>query len=277
MEMNCNGKTLDLSTPAVMGILNLTPDSFYDGGTLNSVDEAVVRVADMVDAGAHIIDLGAQSSRPGAQRIEADEEIHRLAPFVGELMSRFPSMVFSIDTFHARVAKWAVDHGIGIVNDISGGHADPEMIKTVAAMKVPYVAMHMKGTPENMQVNPAYGDVVEEVALAIRQMVNRCHEAGIENVIIDPGFGFGKSLSHNYRLLMEMDQWSVPGCPILCGVSRKSMINKVLGTSPNDALNGTTVLHTLCLERGASILRVHDVREAVEAVKIVSFALSVHH
>ncbi len=259
-----------------MGILNITPDSFYDGGNNTSVKDAVEQARRMFSEGARIVDIGPQSSRPGAKFLEADEEIARLQDIVPALVQSFPQGIFSIDTFHSKTAAWCVERGISVINDISGGQHDARIMEVAAQYDVPLILMHMQGTPATMQENPSYIDVVKDVFSAIRQMVLHAQSKGVDKIIIDPGFGFGKTLEHNYALLNNMDQLQDLDMPILCGVSRKSMINRVLETSAKDALNGTTVLNTMCLQGGASIIRVHDVKEAVEAVKIVSFARTVH-
>jgi dihydropteroate synthase len=274
-SINCGRNILDLSTPAVMGILNVTPDSFYDGGTNMATQSAIEHARQMFAQGAKIVDIGPQSSRPGAKFLSADEEIERLTDLVPALVKQFPGELFSIDTFHSKTAAWSVERGISIINDISGGRMDTAMFDVAARLDVPIVLMHMQGTPTTMQENPHYSDVVHEVLLAIRQMVHRAKEHGVDQIIVDPGFGFGKNVEQNFELLNGLEELHELDVPLLCGVSRKSMINRVLGTKPDQALNGTTVLNTMCLERGASIIRVHDVKEAMEAVKIVSFARTV--
>ncbi len=265
--LNCRGKLLDLSTPVVMGILNLTPDSFYDGGELDTIDAAITKCAKMLNDGAAIIDIGAYSSRPGAEDISEEEELKRLLPYLKELVIRFPDAVFSVDTFRANVAKRAIENGAAIINDISGGN--DEMFQTVRELGVPYILMHIKGTPQTMQQNLQEGKILKEVMYYFSEKLNKLHRLGVNDIILDPGFGFGKTLEQNYELLREFEQFRIFNKPVLAGVSRKSMINKVLGTKPETALNGTTVLNTLLLEKGAAILRVHDVKEAVEAVKLL--------
>ncbi len=254
-----------------MGIINVTDDSFYADSRSRELHDAVVRAEDLLAAGAAILDIGAQSTRPGAPEVGAAEEAARLIPAIHAILYKFPEAVISIDTYHASVAEKCILAGAAIVNDISAGDMDPEMIPTVAALRAPYIAMHMQGTPATMQKNPQYEDVVQEVLDYFIQKTEACRAAGIHDIILDPGFGFGKTLAHNYQLLRGMEMLHIVGAPILAGVSRKSMVYKLLGTSAAEALNGTTVLHTAALERGASILRVHDVKEAVEAVRIVSF------
>lgn len=269
--ISCRGKLLSLAEPLVMGIINVTDDSFYADSRSRELHDAVIRAEDLLAAGAAILDIGAQSTRPGAPEVGAAEEAARLIPAIHAILYKFPEAVISIDTYHASVAEKCILAGAAIVNDISAGDMDPEMIPTVAALHAPYIAMHMQGTPATMQKNPLYEDVVQEVLDYFIQKTEACRAAGIHDIILDPGFGFGKTLAHNYQLLRGMEMLHIVGAPILAGVSRKSMVYKLLGTSAAEALNGTTVLHTAALERGASILRVHDVKEAVEAVRIVSF------
>ncbi len=265
--LNCRGKLLDLSTPVVMGILNLTPDSFYDGGELNTIDAAITKCAKMLNDGAEIIDVGAYSSRPGAEDINEEKELKRLLPYLKELVINFPDAVFSVDTFRTIVAKRAIENGAAIINDISGG--SDEMFQIIRSLGVPYILMHIKGTPQNMQQNLQEGKILNEVMFYFSERLNKLHRLGVNDIILDPGFGFGKTLGQNYELLRAFEQFKIFEKPILAGVSRKSMINKVLATKPETALNGTTILNTLLLEKGADILRVHDVKEAVEAVKLV--------
>ena len=265
--LNCKGKLLDLSTPVVMGILNLTPDSFYDGGELNTIDAAVNKCAKMQEEGAAIIDVGAYSSRPGAEDISEEEELKRLLPYLKELVINFPDATFSVDTFRANIAEKAIENGASIINDISGGN--DELFQTVRELGVPYVLMHITGTPQTTHQNLQDGKILNEVIYYFSERLNKLHRLGVNDIIIDPGFGFGKTLEQNYELLKAFEQFRIFDKPLLGGISRKSMINKVLGTKPENALNGTTVLNTLLLEKGADILRVHDVKEAVEAVKLV--------
>jgi dihydropteroate synthase len=267
--INCNGRLLPLDKPLVMGILNVTPDSFVDGGLFNTVPQALSRTQAMLNEGAAIIDIGGQSTRPGAELVSAADELKRVIPIIESLVKEFPLIHISVDTFYADVAKAAVTSGAIMVNDISAGDADRQMIETVAQLKVPYIAMHRQGTPDTMQANPQYADVFLEVYDYLAAKVNFCHQAGIADVIIDPGFGFGKTVAHNYTLLRRLADFKFMGSPILMGVSRKSMINKVLGIKATEALNGTTVLNTLGLMHGASILRVHDVKAACEAVELM--------
>jgi dihydropteroate synthase len=263
------GKLIDLSEPLVMGILNITPDSFYDGGRFNSVDVAVKQTAKMLDEGATIIDIGAFSTRPGADEIDETEELKRLMPVVAEVRASFPDAILSIDTFRSSVAEKVIEkHGDCIINDISGGTLDRRMFETISRMKVPYILMHIQGTPRTMQQNPTYKNVTKEVIKKLSEGVYQLHKMGVSDVIIDPGFGFGKNLAHNYELFNQLDMFRLFELPLLVGVSRKSMIYKLLESTPDDSLNGTTVLNTLALQAGADILRVHDVKPAMEAVKI---------
>lgn len=268
-SINCKGKLLSLKTPVVMGILNTTPDSFFDGGKFNSIDIAIKQTEKMLNEGASIIDIGGFSSRPGADSIELQEELDRVIPIIEKVSNMFQDIIISIDTFRAKVALDAVNAGASIVNDISAGDDDPDMIATLAELGVPYISMHKQGTSKTMQINPKYGDVTTDVLDYFIKKIQIFREAGIKDVIIDPGFGFGKNRQHNYSLLKNLAAFKMLDCPILAGMSRKRMINEVLNISSKDALNGTTVVNTIALLNGANILRVHDVKEAVEAVKIV--------
>ncbi len=270
-SLRIGGRLLDLSTPRVMGIVNATPDSFYGGSRQRTVDAALRTVEQMVADGADMVDIGGQSTRPGAVRISADEEAQRVVPLVAAIHGRFPELIVSIDTFYGAVAREAVAAGAAIVNDISAWSIDPELFTAVAEMRVPYILMHMQGTPETMQANPTYTDVVNEVYAFFSHKLAALRQAGVADVILDPGFGFGKTLSHNYQLLARLAEFEPIGCTVLAGVSRKGMIYKLLETTPEDALNGTTVANTLALVNGARILRVHDVKAAAEAVKLFSF------
>jgi dihydropteroate synthase len=272
ITIECNSKLLDLSTPAIMGILNLTDDSFYDGGRYNSVQKALLQAEKMLDNGAKIIDIGAYSSRPNAKHINQDEEWKRLEKILKIINKEFPQTILSVDTFRSEIAKRSVDSGVDIINDISAGNLDSKMFDTIANLNVPYVMMHMQGTPQNMQDNPQYDCIESEVLEFFSSKVNTLKEKGFNKIIIDPGFGFGKTLEHNYQLLNNLEALHVLDLPMLVGVSRKSMIYRILDTDAKNALNGTTALHTLCLNKGASILRVHDVKEAAECVKLINFA-----
>jgi dihydropteroate synthase len=263
------GQLLTTDRALVMGILNITPDSFFDGGHFFDIDKAVKHAVLMIEQGADIIDVGACSTRPGADLLSAKIELDRLLPVLCALREKFPDIVLSIDTFRADVAETVVNEiGDVIINDISGGRLDEKMFATVAKLKVPYVLMHMQGTPQNMQTNPSYSNITKEVIKTLSEGVYRLHELGVSDVIIDPGFGFGKTLEHNYELFNHLDTFRFFELPLLVGVSRKSMIYKLLGHDSQNSLNGTTVLNTLALQAGASILRVHDVVAAVEAVSI---------
>lgn len=265
-----NKRPLDFTTPVVMGILNVTPDSFYDGGKYLSETKVIGRIRQIVEEGAAIIDVGAYSSRPGAAFVDEKEELGRLAWAVELVRKYYPSLPVSIDTFRAGVAKEIVGClGEVLVNDISGGTMDDGMFDFVAASGVPYIMMHIQGTPQTMQKNPLYDDVVADVRRFFTDRIARLNAAGFDNIILDPGFGFGKTLDHNYELMAGMDTYRDLGYPLLVGISRKTMIYKALGCTAHEALNGTTVLNTISLMKGASILRVHDVKEAVEAVKLV--------
>ncbi len=273
--INVGGKLMDLSEPQVMGILNVTPDSFYSASRKNSEAEVRERVNAIISEGGSIIDIGAYSSRPGADNISASEEMSRLRGALQILRNEAPEAVVSVDTFRADVAKMCVEeYGVQIINDISGGELDPQMFQTVAALGVPYILMHMKGNPQTMQVEPHYDDLLTEMLQYFGSKVQQLHELGVKDVILDPGFGFAKTLEHNYELMNRMQDLQVLGLPMLVGVSRKSMIYRLLGGTPEGALNGTSVLNTLALLKGASILRVHDVKEAVEVVQIVKKMLA---
>lgn len=256
--------------PTVMGILNATPDSFHDASRVPDVDEALRKAERMLADGATILDIGGASSRPGSNEVPESEELGRAVPVVEAIARRFPEALLSIDTWRARVAHDAVLAGAGMVNDIGAGRLDGAMFATVAKLGVPYIAMHMQGTPATMQAAPHYNDVAAEVTLFLGQRRNAAHNAGIADVILDPGFGFGKTTAHNFTLLKELLRIKNLGAPVLVGLSRKRMINEVLGTKPDEALNGTTALNTIALLGGADILRVHDVQEAVQCVRLVS-------
>lgn len=268
--INVGGSLMDLSTPRVMGILNLTPDSFYAGSRVQT-EEAIARRAEQIVAeGGAMIDVGAYSSRSGAADVPVQEEMERLRRGLEVVRRTVPDAVLSVDTFRADVARMCVEeYGVAVVNDISAGEMDADMFRTVARLNVPYVMMHMQGTPQNMQQEPRYDNLLREVFLYFARKVQQLRDLGVKDIILDPGFGFGKTLEHNYRLLAHLEEFRVFGLPLLAGVSRKSMIYRLLGITPQESLNGTTVLDTLCLMKGADILRVHDVKEAVETVRIV--------
>jgi len=260
---------IDLSIPVVMGIVNITPDSFFDGGKMEDEATMLKAVEKMIDDGATIIDVGAVSTRPGADSVSTKEELSRLLPSVKAIRERFPEVPISIDTFRSWVAVRVIDEiGPIIINDISGGSLDTKMFETVAQLKVPYILSHIKGTPRNMQENPEYEDLIKEISVYFSEKVKKLSKLGVEDVILDPGFGFGKTLDHNFELLNKLDSFKVFQLPVMVGLSRKSMIWRALEIKPEDALNGTSVANTLALMGGADIIRVHDVKEAVEAVKI---------
>ena len=251
-----------------MGILNLTPDSFHDGGAWNDTGRAIAQAERMLREGADVLDLGAQSTRPGAEQVGADEEWARLSPVLSALRNAHQDALLSIDTFHASVARRALDSGVDLINDVTGGDADPEMWKVVADARAPYVMMHMQGTPATMQTNPTYNDVVGDVYQNLQTKLFRAYDAGITDVIADVGFGFGKTVEHNYALLDALPEFMALQCPLMVGVSRKSMIQNVLTVSSDEALNGTSVLHAWAVDRGAHVLRVHDVAEARQVVQL---------
>ena len=268
-SLNIKGKLIDLSSPKVMGILNITPDSFYDNSRTKSIDEALIKAARFLDEGATFIDIGGYSSRPGAKDISINEEIDRVVPVVESLVKTFPEAVISIDTFRAKVAQETISAGAHIINDIAAGDMDEQMFETVAKLRVPYMMMHMQGTPQNMHQNPVYNNVLLEVIDYLAKKVAALKALHVHDIIIDPGFGFGKTTEHNYELLRQMEAFKIFKLPILVGFSRKGMIYKTLGTTAAEALNGTSVLNTIALQKGAGILRVHDVKEAVECVRLV--------
>lgn len=269
-SINVNGTLLDLSTPCVMGILNVTPDSFYAGSRMQTEEEIARRVRQMTDEGAAIIDIGAYSSRPNAEHVSPQEEMERLRTGLDVLRRTAPEAVVSVDTFRADVARMCVEeYGVAIINDIAAGEMDAEMFRTVADLNVPYIMMHMQGTPQDMQLHPHYDNLLKEVFQYFARKVQQLRDLGVKDIILDPGFGFGKTLEHNYELLARLEEFALFNLPLLVGVSRKSMIYRLLGTTPQEALNGTTVIDTIALLKGADILRVHDVRQAVESVRIV--------
>ena len=270
LTINCKGRLLDFSVPKVMGILNVTPDSFYDGNKFNSLAKINDHVKRMIHEGAAIIDIGAFSSRPGAENIDEKEELNRLIPVLENLRIDFPDIFISVDTFRSSIAKTVVEEfNVDIINDISAGELDPKMFDTIAGLEIPYIIMHMKGNPQNMQNSPEYNDLIKEVIDYFTHKTEQLTKLGIKDIIIDPGIGFGKTIEHNYRLMHALPVFSMFKVPVLTGVSRKSLIYKLLNISPGESLNGTTVLHTLALLNKADILRVHDVKEAVEVINIV--------
>ncbi|MFN4121766.1 MAG: dihydropteroate synthase [Flavobacteriales bacterium] len=271
-SIRLRGKIFTFDQPTIMGIINFTGDSFFEGSRVQVVDEALRKAEAMHQEGATFVDLGATSTRPGAALSEASNEITKLIPVIESIRKTIPELYISVDTYHAEVAHASVDAGADMINDISGGSLDDKMFHTIGQLKVPYVLMHIKGRPDNMQLNPQYEDVPREVYAYFTEKIKQLYEAGANDILVDPGFGFGKTLAHNYQLFNALPLFHQLRMPLLVGVSRKSMVNKVLGTTPEQALNGTTVLHTLALQMGAHILRVHDVKEARQAIDILNFA-----
>ena len=268
MTINCKGQLIDLSKPKVMGILNVTPNSFFDGGKYKNADEIVAQVQKMLSEGATFIDIGAYSSKPNAEFVSVEEEIARIVPIVELLVQQFPNILISIDTFRSEVAEACILKGAALINDISAGKLDDLMLGVVAKYKVPYIMMHMRGTPQTMQTLTEYEDLIKEMLLYFSERIAAARSLGINDLIVDPGFGFAKTLEQNYEVLQKMELFQQLELPILSGISRKSMIYKVLNTNASESLNGTTTLNTISLVRGASILRVHDVKEAVECVTL---------
>ncbi len=266
--INCEGRLISLEKPMVMGILNLTPDSFFDGGKYHGVDAALMQAEKMLREGAAFIDVGGMSSRPGAEIIGVEEELQRVLPVIEALHENFPEAIVSIDTFRAKVAHESVQAGAHLINDISAGNMDKAMFQTVAALDVPYIMMHMQGSPSTMQTAPQYENVVREVLDFFIQKTGELRQLGVKDIIIDPGFGFGKTVEHNYQLLKNMHVFQMLELPLLAGISRKSMICKVLKVKPENALNGTTALHVIALQQGAKILRAHDVKEAIQTIQL---------
>jgi len=266
--LNCRGRLLTFDSPIVMGIINVTPDSFYSGSRQSTVDAALQKAEQMINEGATILDLGGQSTRPNSKQISAEEEAERVCPAIEAVHKQFPDAIISVDTYYHYVAEQAVYAGASIVNDISGGILDNDMLFVVAKSKTPFICMHMKGTPENMQQHAVYENVTREVLDYFIQRIDVCKQAGINDVIIDPGFGFAKTIAHNFELLRNLSVFKMLEKPIIVGLSRKSTVYKTLGVTAEEALNGTTVMNTLALLNGANILRAHDVKEAVEAIKL---------
>ena len=266
--INCGNKILDLSTPAVMGIMNITPDSFYSGSRYNSTQQAIDAAGIMIKDGADIIDVGAMSSRPGADELSENEEAERLIPVIDAIHKHFPDILISADTYRAAIAKQAINAGASIVNDITAGNADPDMMDTVATLGIPYIMMHMRGTPKTMQLQTQYQDIVTEILKYFSARINIARKVGLHDIIIDPGFGFAKSQDGNYKVLQHLASFKIFDLPVMAGLSRKSMIYKPLMTDAEHAINGTTALNMAALERGASILRVHDVKEAAQTVRL---------
>jgi dihydropteroate synthase len=266
--LNCRGKLLSLDTPLVMGILNVTPDSFYSGSRLGSVDEAVKQARLMLSEGADMLDIGGYSTRPGATDISAQEEQSRLVPAIEAIVKEFPEVIISADTFRADVAEASIKAGAAIINDVSGGTLDENMFATVARLQVPYILMHMRGTPQTMQTMANYSDVTIEVLDELQQQVNKLTRLGVNDIILDPGFGFAKTIEHNFELLNRLEDLRILGLPVLAGMSRKSMVYKTLGIDQADALTGTIVVNTIALMKGATILRVHDVKETKQTIEL---------
>ena len=268
MTLNCNGRIIDLNTPKVMGILNVTPDSFYDGGRFKDEKSVLAQVEKLLKEGATFIDIGAYSSRPGADFVSQDEELKRLIPIVTSVINNFPETLISIDSFRSEVVKTAIQAGAAIVNDISAGLQDPLMFETIGTLGVPYIMMHMRGTPQTMQQMTTYSDVIKEVYTYFSKRIQLARTHQIKDLILDLGFGFSKTTDQNFKLLGMLDYYKNLNLPILAGISRKSMIYKTLNTDANKALNGTTALHMVALQKGAKLLRVHDVKEAVECIDL---------
>ena len=267
--LNCKGRLMVIERPVVMGIINTTPDSFFSNSRKQSVSDVLITAEQMLKDGAAILDIGGQSTRPGSPQSGAEEELNRVIPAIEAIHKQFPEAILSIDTYHAQVARQAVQAGASMVNDISAGLLDEAMLPAVASLNVPYICMHMKGTVETMQQDPQYDNVSREVLDFFIKRVEECRLAGIKDIIIDPGFGFGKTVEHNFKLLKDLHVFKMLDKPILLGISRKSFIYKTLGIIAEEALNGTSVLHTVGLQQGATILRVHDVKEAVQAIRLI--------
>jgi len=268
-SLNIKGNLISLEKTKIMGVINVTPDSFYSGSRSVQLDETLKKAERMLNEGANFLDIGGYSSRPGADDISESEEIQRVTPIISAIKKRFPESIISIDTFRSEVARQAVEIGADIINDISGGELDENMFELVGKLKIPYIMMHMKGTPQNMVEMNNYEHMMHEIIDYFNKKINKLNDKGVNDILIDPGFGFAKNIKQNFELLNKLDQLNILERPILVGISRKSMVYKSLGTTPSEALNGTTVVNTLALERGAKILRVHDVKEAVEVAKLV--------
>ena len=268
MTLNCNGKIINFNTQKIMGILNISDDSFYDGGKYNSIDKAVSRVSEMINQGVDIIDVGAVSSKPGSKIIKGEDELKLTSKYIIEFSKNFNNVLFSIDTYNSEVAEFALNKGFAIINDISSGKYDSKLIDVVKDYNAGYVIMHMEGDPDNMQKKPAYNNVVDSIYTFFKSKINELENINIKNIIIDPGFGFGKTIDHNFEILRNLERFKEFKKPLLAGISRKSMIYKFLNTSPSKALNGTSVLNTIALNNGADILRVHDIIEAKECLAL---------
>jgi dihydropteroate synthase len=267
--INCKGKLIDLLTPKVMGIINLTPDSFYDGGKFYSEKDVIYQAQKMLEEGATFLDLGGYSSRPGAKFVSEEDELNRLLPVVKTLIKEFPNVNLSIDTFRSKIAKTCLENGACMINDISAGLLDPQMLGVIANYKVPIVMMHMRGTPETMMLNTNYENLTNDIIYFFSERIAKARALGINDIIVDPGFGFSKKLDQNFELFNNLEQFLFLNTPILIGISRKSMIQKILNTSATESLNGTTALHSIALQKGVSILRVHDVKEAYETISLL--------
>jgi dihydropteroate synthase len=268
MTINCKGQIIDLSTPKIMGILNITPNSFYDGGKYSLENNAVMQVEKMLKEGATFIDIGAYSSKPNAEFVSEEEELNRIIPVVKTLIKEFPEALLSIDTFRSTVAQECINNGAALINDISAGSLDEKMMEVIASNNIPYIMMHLRGTPQTMHDQTNYEHIINEILTYFSDKVNKARSLGINDLIIDPGFGFAKTTDQNYEILSNLELFKMLELPILAGVSRKSMIYKTLDTSPEEALNGTTVLNTIAITKGATIIRVQDVKEAMECVKL---------
>ena len=271
MTINIKGTLLDLTKPKIMGILNITPDSFFDGGEYNSEYKILNQVEKMLSEGADIIDVGGHSSRPGAKKITIEKETERVIPIINLIAGKFKNIIISIDTFRSEIARKAIEAGASIINDISGGDLDKKMYEVAGELKVPYIIMHMKGVPSNMQNETKYDNIIFDIIKNLSYKIDLAKKAGVLDIIIDPGFGFGKSLKDNFKILKNLSSFKQLNQPIMVGLSRKSMIYKLLESSANDALNGTTCLNSISLNNGANIIRVHDVKEAKETVKLIEF------
>ncbi len=269
MTINCNGNLIDLSSPKVMGILNVTPNSFYDGGKHNDEKSILSQVEKMLDEGATFIDIGGYSSKPNAEFVSEKEELQRLIPIIQKIIYEFPNVILSVDTFRSKIAKEAIENGAAIVNDISAGNIDDTMFQTIAELQVPYIMMHMKGTPQTMQTLSHYDNIIKEMMFYFSEKVAKARSLGINDILLDPGFGFAKTIQQNFEILSNLELFQLMDIPILVGLSRKSMIYKTLDINAEIALNGTTTLHTVSLLKGAKIVRVHDVKEAVECIKLL--------
>jgi len=268
MTLNCNGNYIDLRTPKVMGILNVTPDSFYDGGIYINEKAILAQVKKMLNDGVTFVDVGAYSSKPNAETVSETEELLRILPIVKLLVSTFPEIIISIDTFRSEVAKQCIEAGAAMINDISSGLIDSNMLSTVAKLNVPYIMMHMRGTPQTMQQETDYDDILKTILFYFSERIASARQLGIKDIIIDPGFGFAKTREQNFELLNNLEGFKIADLPLLAGISRKSMIYKTLNITPQEALNGTTALNMIALQKGSKILRVHDVKEAMECVKL---------